>query len=115
MTDWVAKPLRSAIKKDRIDELLGASVRFPVKVAHAPWDFYKLLESLKGRVQPGKGKGRPTNEEWTIRRLVGFRDRTWKRLQRLSEASVRRGGPRLSPAQIAAFLIEETIDKTEVG
>jgi hypothetical protein len=103
------------IKKDRIDELLGASVRIPVKVGHAPWDFYKLLDSVKSRVQPGKGKGRPTNEDWTIRRLVGFRRRTWKRLQKLSEASVRRGGPRLSPAQIAAFLIEDTIDRTNVG
>lgn len=103
------------MKKDRIDELLGASVRFPVKVGHAPWDLYKLLDSLKARVQPGKGKGRPTNEEWTIRRLVGFNSRTWKRLQKLSDASVRRGGPRLSPAQIAAFLIEETVDRTNVG
>jgi hypothetical protein len=103
------------MKKDRIDELLGASVRFPARVGHAPWDFYKLLDSIKGRVQPGKGKGRPTNEDWTIRRLVGFRSRTWKTLQRLSEASVRRGGPRLSPAQIAALLIEETINKTDVG
>jgi hypothetical protein len=103
------------MKKNEIDELLGASVRFPVKVGHAPWDVYKLLDSLKDRVQPGKGKGRPTNEDWTIRRLVGFRSRTWKRLQQLSEASVRRGGPRLSPAQIAAFLIEETIDRTSAG
>jgi len=29
--------------------------------------------------------------------------------------SARRGGPRLSPAQIAAFLIEATIDRTTVG
>ena len=90
-------------------------MRFPVRVGHAPWDFYKLLDSVQGRVQPGKGKGRPTNEHRTIRRLVGFRSRTWKRLPRLSEASARRGGPCLSPAQIAAFLIEETIDRTSVG
>jgi hypothetical protein len=103
------------MKKDKIDELLGASLRFPVKVGHAPWDFYQVLDTLKSRVTPGKGKGRPTNEDWTIRRLVGFRSRTWKRLKKLSEASGRRGGLRLSPAQIAAFLIEETIDRTDVG
>jgi hypothetical protein len=103
------------VKGRKIDEILGSSVRFPVKVGHAPWDFYKLLDALKGRVRPGKGGGRPTNEEWTIRRLVGFRSRTWQRLQKLAEASERRGGPRLSPAQIAAFLIEETLDKTDVG
>ncbi len=102
-------------KKDRIDEILGASVRFPVKVGHAPWDMYKLLDALKARLKPGKGTGRPTDEDWTVRRLVGFRSRTWKRLQHLAEASAKKGGPRLSPAQIAAFLIEETLDKTEVG
>ena len=101
------------MRKDRIDKLLGVSVRFPVRVGRAPWDFYQMLDSLKGRVQPGKGKGRPTNEAWTIRRLVGFRSRTWKRLQRLSEASMSQGGPRLSPAQIAAFLIEKTFGKTD--
>ena len=102
-------------KKDRIDELLGASVRIPIKAGHAPWDFYHLLDTLKSRLKPGKGQGRPTNEAWTIRRLVGFRNRTWKRLTRLADASAKQGGPRLSPAQIAAFLIEDTLDRTEVG
>jgi len=103
------------VKNNEIDKILGASVRFPVQVGHAPWDAYRLLDSLKKRLRPGKGKGRPTDEEWTIRRLVGFRSGTWRRLQQLSEASVRRGGPRLSPAQIAAFLIEETLKRTDVG
>ena len=102
-------------RKDRISEALGASAEFPVKVGHAPWDFYELLDTLKKRLKAGKGKGRPTDEKWTIRRLVGFRTRTWKQLQRLAEASAKRGGPKLSPAQIAAFLIEETLDRTRVG
>lgn len=102
-------------KKDRIDQILGASVRFPVKVGHAPWDFYHLLDEIKARLKPGKGHGRPTDQRWTIRRLVGFRSRTWKRLRHMAEASAKRGGPRLSPAQIAAFLIEDTLGKTEVG
>jgi len=102
------------MKKDRIDKLLGASVRFPVKVGHGPWDINKVLDALKSRVQPGKGKDCPTEEDWTIWRLVGFSSRTWKRLQKLSDASARSGGPRISPAQIAALLIEETIDRTNV-
>lgn len=103
------------LKGRKIDRILGASVRFPIRVGHAPWDLYKLLDMLKGRVRPGKSGGRPTNGEWTIRRLVGFRSRTWQRLRRLAEASERRGGPRLSPAQIAAFLIEDSLDRTDVG
>ena len=79
------------MKKERVDEILGASVQFPVKVGHAPWDFYRLLDSLKARVRPGKGGGRPTNEEWTIRRLVGFRSQSWNRLQRLARAREGRG------------------------
>lgn len=102
-------------KNDRIGKILGASVERKVKVGHAPWDFYRLLDSLKGRLRPGKGQGRPTDKEWTIRRLVGFRGATWRRLRRLSEASARRGGPRLSPAQIAAFLIERSLKKSGVG
>ena len=102
-------------RKNWIREALGASEGIPVKVGHAPWDFYKLLDTLKDRLKAGKGQGRPTDEEWTIRRLVGFRTRTWKQLQRLAEASAKRGGPKLSPAQIAAFLIEETLAKTRVG
>ena len=102
-------------RKDSTGDLLGSSVRFPVKVGHAPWDFFRLLDSLKARLKPGKGRGRPTDEDWTIRRLVGFRRRTWERLRRLAEASTPRGGPKISPAQIAAYLIEQTMDRAEPG
>jgi len=102
-------------KQDRISKLLGASVERAVKAGHSPWDFYHLLDSLKSRLRPGKGLGRPTDEAWTIRRLVGFKSGTWRRLQKLSESSARRGGPRLSPAQIAAVLIEDTLKRTDVG
>ena len=103
-------------KEDRISRILGASVRLPAGLSgHAPWDMYHLLDTLKARLKPGKGMGRPTEEEWTVRRLVGFRARTWKRLQRLAEKSAKQGEPRLSPAQIAAFLIEQTLEKSKVG
>ena len=49
-------------RKDQIDELLGASVRVPVKGGHAPLDFYHLLDTLKSRLKPGKGQGRPRSK-----------------------------------------------------
>lgn len=91
------------MKKERIDELLGAGVRFRVKLGRSPWEFYRLLDSLKARIQP---------ENWTIRRLIGFRCRTWKLLQKLAMATGRGGGTRLSPAEIAAVLIEEILGRT---
>ncbi len=99
-------------KDDRIGALLGASKPKSVPYGHAPWDLYELLDSLKSEVQTGKKGGRPTNGNWKIRRLVGFRTRTWKKLQRLSkETSVE--GTQVSPAQIAAFLIENSLKETK--
>lgn len=54
------------------------------------------------------GGGRPTDPAWTFRRLVPFRPETWRRLtaeaQRLSTPA-----RRLTPAQLAAILIEREL------
>lgn len=102
-------------KKYPIAGALGADGSFAVKVGHAPWDLYALVDRLRHRITPRRGPGRPTDRDWAIRRLVGFRKATWRKLRKLSDASARKGGRKLSPAQLAAYLIEETLRRSHTG
>lgn len=52
--------------------------------------------------------GRPTNPRWTIKRQVPLSPMTWDRLTKISELS-RGSGRLISPAQVAAFLLETAI------
>jgi hypothetical protein len=57
--------------------------------------------------------GRPTNRDWSLRRLVPFSDESWRTLEKLAEES----GPerRLTAGQVAAFLIEDAIQEGAAG
>lgn len=68
-----------------------------------PMGMLALSPMLIGRLV-SRG-GRPTDPSWTVRRLVPFSHETWDRLtaeaRRLSTSK-----RRLTPAQLAAILIE---------
>ncbi len=100
------------VRTNPVAKLLGASKVRRVAVGHSPWDLYHLLDSLRLQLTPGKGRGRPTNPSWTIRRLVGFSRETWRDLVRLARTTRKQGTPRLTPAQIASWIIEDSIRRS---
>jgi len=87
----------------------------PVRVrraGHGPFGVLALSADIAARLRPGAGErpGRPTDPTWELRRLVGFRRETWKALGEIADRTST-AGRRISPAQVAAVLIEEGVER----
>ena len=54
--------------------------------------------------------GRPTDPSWTERRCVPFSEETWNHLNELAE-KMSAEGRKVTPAQVAAILVEQEIQK----
>jgi len=102
---------------DEIRRALGADIPLPVRAEpHGPFGVLGLAAELRARLQPGDGArpGRPTDPGWRVRRLVGFRPETWQRLGEIASA-ISTPDRRVSPAQVAAMLIETGVDQWSDG
>lgn len=95
--------------KTDLAEVLGASRSFSVvNKPHGPFAVAALLDEIQSRlVSHG---GRPADAGATIRRLVPIRTYVWRTLKaqanRLSQK-----GRRVSPAQLAAMLVEKSLSE----
>lgn len=99
-------------EKDRIAEALGASrvVEVGTKRVGGPLDLLALREEFGRRLR--SSGGRPTDPEWTVSRQVPFKDDSWSRLQGLAN-EIGVTGRRVGPAQVAALLIESSLEELE--
>src|SRR5689334_20930775 len=99
------------MNKAKIAAALGASRRIPLpRAPQDPLDALTLMESIHSQLEAGRRLrlGRPSNPEWTLRRLVPFSAESWNTLRKYAEAfSV--DGHRVSPAQVAAVLLERSL------
>ncbi|MPZ13890.1 MAG: hypothetical protein GEU73_05625 [Chloroflexi bacterium] len=96
---------------EEMRKALGANQPVPVRTQlHGPFGVLHLQAELAERLHTGGGAGRPSDPAWTIRRLVGFRPDTWRAL---TEIAARLSSPRrrVSPGQVAASLIEDSVAK----
>jgi hypothetical protein len=90
---------------------LGADVPARVRrTGHGPFGVLALSADIAARLRPGAGgrPGRPTDPAWELRRLVGFRRETWEALGEIAERAST-AERQVSPAQVAAVLIEEGV------
>jgi hypothetical protein len=90
---------------------LGANRPEPVRTQpHGPFGVLQLQAELAERLRTHSSAGRPSDPALTMRRLVGFRPETW---QVLAEIADRASTPqrRISPGQVAARLIEDSLDR----
>lgn len=104
-------------EKTRSAELaaaLGASRRaaLPVRGAQGPLGLLQLRAEVEHRLR--STGGRPTDPDWTVRRVVPFRADGWAELEQLS-ARLTSSGRSVSPAQLAALLIERGLADLEAG
>ncbi len=90
---------------------LGASRVFSVRTRpDSPFGAMALLEEVRSRLV-SRG-GRPSDPAPTIRRLVPIRRKVWENLRR--QASLLSGrGRHVSPGQLAAILLEKSIDSLD--
>jgi hypothetical protein len=88
---------------------LGASIEGTVP-DYSPGAFgmSALANLLRDRLEPSAGKrpGRPSNPEWSKRPKVPMAPETEQRLKELASL-LSEGERRVSPMQVAAFLLEQ--------
>lgn len=99
-------------EKVRIAEALGASkvVEVGTNKIGGPLDLLALREEFGRRLR--SSGGRPTDPAWTVSRQVPFKDDSWSRLQGLA-SEVGATGRRVGPAQVAALLIESSLEELD--
>ncbi len=110
--------MAKANSKDPVAEIadaLGASRHVHVEAgaqAQGPLGLLQLRSELALRLQ--SDGGRPTDPSWTVRRVVPFRPAGWAELQEFA-ARLTAQGRAVSPAQLAALLIERGLAQLEEG
>ena len=96
------------LDKDKIARILGAKRREAVRVPlyYTPAFLGQVREHLQRRL--ASCGGRPTVAEWKVVRKTRYSKQTWKTLENMAERWSR-GGASISPAQVAATIVDEAI------
>ena len=68
----------------------------------------QLLADIEARFRVPEGGGRPTDPQWTERRLVPLTAKTLGRLEEITAKVCKQGGVSVEPMQLAALLLEKT-------
>ncbi len=101
-------------KEDKADlvKALGASRVIEVGQSKigGPLDMLALREEINGRLR--SSGGRPTDPSWKVSRQVPFKEESWSRLQDIA-SEVGASGRRVGPAQVAALLLENSLEEME--
>lgn len=91
--------------------VFGASRSFAVSnKPHGPFGVAALLDEIQTRLV-SRG-GRPSDPAPTIRRLVPIKKQVWSNLK-AQAAFLSSRGKRVSPAQLAAMLVERSVSELE--
>ena len=96
---------------NRIAKKLGATVKGKVPdVGGGAFGMGRLAEILTERLQPSQGRrpGRPSDPNWVAQGKVPMSEETKERLVALA-AELSSKGRRVSPMQVAAQLLEESV------
>ena len=70
----------------------------------------QLLADIGTRFRTPEGGGRPTDPQWTERRLVPLTPKTLGRLEEITAKVCKQGGVNVEPMQLAAILLEKTTE-----
>lgn len=99
-------------EKAKLAESLRASrvVEVGQKRIGSPLDMLALREEFNERLQ--SSGGRPTDPSWKVSRQVPFKEESWSRLQDIA-SEVGASGRRVGPAQVAALLVENSLEELE--
>ena len=95
----------------RIAKALGARIGQPVpETGGGPFGMARLSAVLSARLEPIQGKrpGRPSDPSWVYSRKVPMSETTLERLEELAQ-SVSTAERRVSPMQVAAQLLEQSV------
>ena len=101
---------RMKFSRERIGSILGAKHREAVQAPsyYAPRFLDRVREQLL-RMLVSKG-GRPSVAEWEVVRKTRYSRKTWGALRHMA-AVWSKGGTSVSPAQVAARIVEEVVSR----
>ena len=101
---------RNSMKQNdkRVEKALGAKRIVPVPnlPSGGPLDLLELRAHVASRLR--SSGGRPTDPDWKLQRLVPFRKDRWRQLEDLA-TRLSNDERKVSPAQVAAMLIEHAL------
>ena len=103
--------MKARIDTKRIATGLRAERRGKVRSAGGYFGALQLLGDIQARFQVPTGGGRPTDPQWTERRLVPLAPRTLERLEALSALVREQEGVGIEPMQLAALLLEKSTEQ----
>ena len=91
-----------------VGHALGASrvVALPGLPSSGPLDLLQLRAEVTHRLR--SSGGHPTDPEWTVQRLVPFREAGWRQLVKLADRMSSRER-KVSPGQLAGILIDRAL------
>ena len=101
----------------QIAKALGAKIGEPVPdTGGGAFGMAWLAASLSSRLEPIQGKrpGRPSDPTWVYSRKVPMKEETLDRLEEIA-ASVSTRDRKVSPMQVAAQLLEQSLDQVSAG
>jgi hypothetical protein len=103
--------MTTKVDMDKIARGLGAERKGKVSSSGGYFGALQLLAEIETRLRVPAGGGRPTNPDWTERRLVPLAPRTLKRLDELSARVREQSGVHVEPMQLAALLLENAAER----
>jgi hypothetical protein len=103
--------MKTQLDLNKIAKALRAHRRGRTSSSSGYFGAMQLLADVEARFRIPPGGGRPTDPNWTERRLVPLAPRTLKRLEEIAAKVRQRGSANLEPMQLAALLLEKTTEQ----
>src|SRR5438128_9465694 len=103
--------MKTQLDMDKIARALGAKRRGKITASGGYFGAMQLLADIEERFRVPSGGGRPTDPQWTERRLVPLAPRTLQRLDELTGRVRARHGVPVEPMQLAALLLEQATER----
>ena len=97
---------RRALDQAKLARNLGSQPRGRVPAKSGYFGALELAAEVRRRFKSPAGGGRPTDPDWTAKRLIPMRPQTLARLEKLAKDVSRSVRGRVEPLQLAALIIE---------
>lgn len=107
--------MKARLDMDKIAKGLGGERRGRVEAGAGYFGAVQLLADLETRLRAPAGGGRPTDPQWTERRLLPLAPATLRRLEDLADKIRADRGISIEPMQLAAVLLEQAAERIGAG
>ena len=103
--------MKAKLNIDRIAKGLGAEPMGKVRSSGGFFGAMQVVSDIKARLRVPAGGGRPTDPEWTERRVLPLRRRTLERLEKITAKIRGSSGIKIEVMQLAALLVEKDVER----